>query len=138
VLADLKARGAAAADATPSLVFPKEPISLPTYLADAATTAGFTLKGSTPRNPVTRDGFITSSVAINVDDLGLEQLKKFLEAVEEKDTVAITHLTIARDRSDKAKVDAKLEVSTYAKPDVTESAGSGSASGSGSSAKTGG
>lgn len=132
VLADLKARGESGGSLTPQIVFPTSPISLPTYLADAATTANFTLKGAQPRNKIVRDGYITEGVAINVDNLDLEQLKKFLEAVEEKDTVAITRLTISRDRSDKTKVDAKLEVSTYAKPDDSGS-GSGSGSGAGSS-----
>lgn len=135
VLADLKARGTASASSAAAIQFPKEALSLPTYLSEAATTAGFKLKGTTPRNPVNRDGFVTESVAINVDDLDLEQLKTFLEAVETKDTVAITHLSITRDRSDKSKVDAKLEVSTYAHPD--EAAGSGSGSGGTSSGSSG-
>ena len=31
-----------------------EPLSLDTYLTNAAKKAGFTLKGTTPRNPVTQ------------------------------------------------------------------------------------
>ena len=130
VLANMKARGPAkAADDTLAQI-PKEPLSLDTYLSNAADAAGFTLKGSQPRNPVTRDGFVTESALIKVDDLTIETLKKFLEEVEKSKVVSITHLTIDRDRSDKSKLDATLEVSTYARAPEA-SAGSGSGSGTG-------
>src|ERR1043165_7703810 len=51
---------------------PVEPLGLETYLSNAATTAGFVLKATTPRNPVNRNGFITSSVAASTPHLNLE------------------------------------------------------------------
>lgn len=132
VLADLKARGGADTNVDPVMAaIPKEPLSLDTYLSNAAEKAGFTLKGTTPRNPVTRDGFVTSSVQINVDDLDIEKLKTFLAEVEKEKVVVITHLTINRDRNDKSKLDARLEVSTYAHAPEKTDAGSGSGAGSG-------
>ena len=59
-----------------------EPLSLDTYLTNAAQKAGFTLKGTTPRNAVTRNGFVTNSVSCQVSDLTIDQLKKFLQEVE--------------------------------------------------------
>ncbi len=130
MLATMKARGTSTTADSNLPQIPKEPLSLDTYLSHAAEAADFTLKGTQPRNPVTRDGFVTESAQIKVDDLEVEKLKRFLEEVEKSKVVSITHLTVNRDRSDKTKLDASLEVSTYAKaPD--ESAGSGSGSGAG-------
>lgn len=128
VLADLKARGGAAAQPKDTVLaqIPKEPLSLDTYLSNAAEKAGFTLKGTNPRNPVTRDGYITESVNIAVDDLDIEKLKVFLAEIEKEKIVVVTHLTINRDRSDKSKLDARLDVSTFAHEPVKD-AGSGSA-----------
>ena len=117
VVADLKARGPR--QPTDDLVagMPVEPLALETYLTNAATTAGFQLKGTTPRNPITRNGFVTNSVTLNVTDLTLEQLKRFLQEIETKSRyVAVTHLDITRrEYKGKDKVDASLEVSTYAR-----------------------
>jgi general secretion pathway protein M len=128
VLADLKARGGVAAQPKDDVLaqIPKEPLSLDTYLSNAAEKAGFTLKGTSPRNPVTRDGYITESVNISVDDLDVEKLKVFLAEIEKEKIVVVTHLTINRDRSDKSKLDARLDVSTFAHEPVKD-AGSGSA-----------
>jgi type II secretory pathway component PulM len=135
VLADLKARGPQQPTDDVLAGMPVEPLSLETYLTNAATTAGFVLKGTTPRNPVTRNGFVTASVTLNVSDLTLDQLKKFLQEIETKSKyVAITHLDITRrEYKTKDKLDASLEVSTYAREAVkkTPAAGSGSAAGSG-------
>ena len=98
VLADLKARGGPKQPADDLVAgMPVEPLSLDTYLSNAATAAGFVLKGTTPRNPVTRNGFLTASVSLNVSDLTLDQLKKFLQEVETKSKyVAITRMDITR------------------------------------------
>jgi type II secretory pathway component PulM len=132
VLADLKARGPRQPVDDVVSGMPVEPLSLETYLSNAATTAGFVLKGTTPRNPVTRNGFTTASVSVNLTDLTLDQLKKFLQEVETKSKyVAVTRMEITRrEYKGKDKLDAALEVSTYAKeaakkPDA--GAGSGSA-----------
>src|SRR5678815_5755235 len=92
VLNDLKGRPKQPIDDTVAGM-PVEPLGLETYLSNAATTAGFVLKGTTPRNPVTRNGFTTASVSLSVSDLNLEQLKKFLQEIETKSKyVAVTRL----------------------------------------------
>jgi hypothetical protein len=117
VLADLKARGPKQPVDDVVAGMPVEPLGLETYLSNAATTAGFVLKATTPRNPVTRNGFITSSVALSNLDVNIEQLKKFLQEIETKSKyVAITRMDITRrDFKGKDKLEASLEVSTYAK-----------------------
>lgn len=132
VLADLKARGPRQPVDDVVSGMPVEPLSLETYLSNAATTAGFVLKGTTPRNPITRNGFTTASVSVNLTDLTLDQLKKFLQEVETKSKyVAVTRMEITRrEYKGKDKLDAALEVSTYAKEAVKKpdaGAGSGSA-----------
>ncbi|HEX4417181.1 MAG TPA: hypothetical protein VH165_04740, partial [Kofleriaceae bacterium] len=134
VLADLKARGPV--QVTDDLIngMPVEPLSLDTYLTNAAQAAGFTLKGTTPRSPLPRNGFITSSVSLSVTDVTLDQLEKFLQSVETKSKyVTVTHLDISRkDYKGKDKLDAQLEVSTYAKEPAKKPEGSGSGSDAGS------
>jgi hypothetical protein len=127
VLADLKGRPKQPVDDVVSGM-PVEPLSLETYLSNAATTAGFVLKGTTPRNPVTRNGFVTASVSLAASDLTLEQLKKFLQEIETKSKyVAITRMEITRrEYKSKDKLDATLEVSTYAKEAAKKPEGGGS------------
>ena len=117
VLADLKARGPRQPVDDVLSGMPVEPLSLETYLSNAATTAGFVLKGTTPRNPVTRNGFVTASVSLNASDLTIEQLKKFLQEIETKSKyVAITRMDISRkEYKGKDKLDVAMEVSTYAR-----------------------
>jgi hypothetical protein len=132
VVAELKARGPQQPVDDVLSGMPVEPLSLETYLTNAAQTAGFVLKGTTPRNPTTRNGFVTNSVTLNVSDLTLDQLEKFLQAVETKSKyVAIIRLDITRrDYKGKDKLDASLEVSTYAKEPAKKPEGSGSDAGS--------
>jgi hypothetical protein len=135
-LAELKARGGPRPVGDDLLSgMPVEPLSLETYLSNAATTAGFVLKGTTPRTPVTRNGFVTASVSLNASDLTIEQLKKFLQEIESKSKyVAITRLDIARkEYKGKDKLDVSMEVSTYAKEQAKKpDAGSGAGSEKGS------
>jgi hypothetical protein len=136
VLAELKARGGPRPPGDDAVAgMPVEPLSLETYLSNAATTAGFVLKGTTPRNPVTRNGFVTASVSLNASDLTIEQLKKFLQEIETKSKyVAITRLDIGRkEYKGKDKLDVAMEVSTYAKEQTRKpDAGSGAGSEKGS------
>jgi type II secretory pathway component PulM len=131
VLTDLRARGPIQPVDDVVSTMGVEPISLDTYLRNAANKAGFPIKGTiTPRNPVTRNGFVTNSVQISLDDLELEKLKAFLQEVETATkVVVVTNLDIKRDFKDKKLVDAKLEVSTYSKekPAQTDEKGEGSA-----------
>src|SRR5882724_5026558 len=59
VVADLRARGPQQPADDLLTGMPVEPLSLDTYLSNAAQAAGFTLKGTTPRTPITRNGFQT-------------------------------------------------------------------------------
>ena len=117
VVADLKARGPRQPTDDVLAGMPVEPLALETYLTNAATAAGFQLKGTTPKTPGSRPGFVINSVSLNVTDLTLEQLKRFLQEIEGKSKyVAVTHLDITRkEYKGKDKLDASLEVSTYAK-----------------------
>lgn len=117
VLTDLRARGPIQPTDDVVSTMGVEPLSLDTYLRNAANKAGFPIKGTiTPRNPVTRNGFVTNSVSIQLDDLELEKVKAFLQEVETASkVVAVTNLDIKRDFKDRKLVDAKLEVSTYSK-----------------------
>lgn len=138
VLADLKARGPLEPTDDVVATMGTEPVSLDTYLTNAAQKAGFQLKGTTPRNPVTKNGFVTNSVSCQVSDLSIDQLKKFLQEIETASkVVVVTRLDLRRDFKAKEKLDATLEVSTYSKepPAKGEGAGSGSA---GSAEKKGG
>lgn len=138
VLEDLKARGPAQPADDVVATMGVEPVSLDTYLTNAAQKAGFTLKGTTPRNAVIRNGFVTNSVSCQISDLTIDQFKKFLQEVEtESKVVVVTRIDVRRDFKSKEKLDATLEVSTYSKepPPKGEGAGSGSA---GSAEKKGG
>lgn len=130
-VADLHAKGQTQAPEEDP--FPKNgvEIKLNTYLTDAANKAGFKLKGTTPRPQITRNGFTTNSVSCAVDKLTIEQLKNFLQEIEAKKIVAITHLDIRRDFRDKDKLNATLEVSTYAREQVKADGSAGSGAGSG-------
>jgi hypothetical protein len=142
VLDDLRARGGAHEQADDVVAtMGTEPLSLDTYLDKAAQKAKFTLKGTTPHAPQTRNGFVTTSVSASLDDLTMEQLRDFLTEVEtQSKAVAITHLELRRDFKAKEKIDVNLDVSTYSKeaPPKGEGGGSGSAgSGGESGAKKG-
>ncbi|MGE0867709.1 MAG: hypothetical protein AB7P03_04045 [Kofleriaceae bacterium] len=134
VLDDLKARGTSKTDDEVTKLLREqgpEPISLDTYLSNAAQKAGFTLKGTTPRNPVPRNGFVTTSVSCDARGLTIDQLRKFLEEIETKSKlVMVTNLSLRRDRNAKEKIDAKLEVSTYSQATpAPDASASGSAKG---------
>jgi hypothetical protein len=130
-LAELKSRGPLTSPQDDPLKdIGPEPLSLDTYLDNAAKKAGFTIKTTTPHTPVTRNGFVTTSVSLNVDDLEIDKLKTFLQEVETASkAVAITSLETTRDRRDRTKIDAKLIVSTYSR-EKTEASGDGGGKGS--------
>ena len=137
VLTALRARGPVQVSDDLVAGMPVEPLSLDTYLTNAAQTAGFTLKGTTPRTPVARNGFVTNSVSLQVTDVTIDQLEKFLQSVETKSKyVAVTRLDINRhDYKGKDKLEASLEVSTYSKEPVKKPEGAGSGSDAGSADK---
>jgi hypothetical protein len=124
IVADLKARGPSQPVDDAVATMGTEPLPLDTYLDGAAKKAGFTIKSTTPHNPVIKNGFVTNTVSFNLDDLELDKLKTFLQEVETASkVVVITHLTVNRDFKDKTKVDAKLDVSTYSKEPPVKSEG---------------
>ena len=131
VVEDLRARGGAHPDLDDDVKhIPADPISLDTYLDNAAKKASFTLQGTSPHPAQTRNKVVTNSVSCDVEGLTIEQLKDFLGAIEtDSKFVAVTRLDIRRDFRDKEKLRASLEVSTYSK-EPKSAAGSGS-SGSG-------
>jgi hypothetical protein len=127
VLTDLRARGETGGPKSDDAVamMGTEPLSLPTYLDNAAKKAQFTLKSTTPHPAVTRNGFVTNSVSCSLDDLTIDQLKTFLMEVEMgSKVVAVTHIDLRRDFRSKEKLDVNLEISTYSKepPAKTEGA----------------
>ncbi len=129
VLADLKARGPSTPTDDVVATMGVEPVSLDTYLTNAAQKAGFTLKGTTPRNPVTKNGFVTNSVSLQVSDLPIDQFRKFLQEIETASkVVVVTRLDVRRDFRDKEKLDATLEVSTYSKEPPPKGTGTGNGS----------
>jgi len=135
VLADLRARGQTHEQVDDAVAtMGTEPLSLDTYLNNAAKKAQFELKSViTPHTPLTRNGFVTTSSSLTLDKLTIQQLKDFLQQVESgSKVVAVTRLEMRRNFRDKDKVDATLEVSTYSKEAPPKGAGSGSGSGSGS------
>ncbi|MGE5181304.1 MAG: type II secretion system protein GspM [Acidobacteriota bacterium] len=116
-----------------------DPLSLDTYLTNAAKKAHFELKGSiSPRQPLTRNGFVTNTSTLSLDKITIEELKDFLQAAEsDSKVVAITHLDMRRDFREKDKLDVNVEVSTYSKEPAAKGDGSGAGS-AGSDAKKGG
>jgi type II secretory pathway component PulM len=128
-LADLRARGQTheqVDDVTATMG--TEPLSLDTYLTNAAKKAKFELKSTiTPRQPVSRNGFVTNTSTLTLDNLTIEQLRDFLQDIETTSkVVAITHIDLRRDFREKDKLDVNLEVSTYSKE---KPAGAGSGAG---------
>jgi hypothetical protein len=128
-LADLRARGQTheqVDDVTSTMG--TEPLSLDTYLSNAAKKAKFELKSTiTPRQPVSRNGFVTNTSTLTLDNLTIEQLRDFLQDIETgSKVVAVTHIDMRRDFREKDKLDVNLEVSTYSKE---RPAGAGSAAG---------
>lgn len=136
VLADLRARGQTA-EPTDDVVstMGTEPLSLDTYLTNAAKKAQFELKATiSPHPSATRNGFVTNSSSLSLDKLTIQQLKDFLQAIEQgSKVVAITRLELRKNFREKDKLDVTLDVSTYSKePPAKTEGGSGSGSGSGS------
>jgi hypothetical protein len=132
-LADMRARGGAQETDDTVALMGTEPLSLDTYLDNAAKKAKFQLKQTTPHSPQPpRNGFVTNSVSCNLDNLTIEQLRGFLSELETASkVVAVTKLELKRDFREKDKIDVGIEVSTYSKePPPKSDKSDGSASGS--------
>ena len=127
-LVDLRARGQTHEQADDVVAtMGTEPLSLDTYLSNAAKKAKFELKSTiTPRQPVTHNGFVTNTSTLTLDNMTMEQLRDFLQEIETASkTVAITHIDMRRDFREKDKIDVNLEVSTYSKEKPAGAQGSG-------------
>jgi hypothetical protein len=132
IVEDMRAKGetrAAVDDAVATMG--TEPLSLDTYLTNAAKKAKFELKSTiTPHTPVTKNGFVTTSSSLSLDKLSINEMKDFLTAIEtDSKAVQITHLELRRDFRDKDKLSATIEVSNYSK-EAPSAKGSGDGSGS--------
>ena len=139
ILADLRARGPAQQPADDLVAtMPTEPIGLESYLTRAAEKAKLKIPRFNPRAPVTRNGFITHSMQIDLNDVTLDQARLFFEAVENDSRyVVITTLGASRKLGVKEKLNLKLEITAYAK-EVAKVEATGAGSGSGSAAGSGG
>lgn len=130
-LADLRARGQTHEQVDDVVAtMGTDPLSLDTYLSNAAKKAKFELKSTiTPRQPVSRNGFVTNTSTLTIDNLTIDQLRDFLQDIEAgSKVVAVTHLDMRRDFRDKDKIDVNLEVSTYSKEPPAGSQGSAAGS----------
>jgi len=129
-LADLRARGQTHEQVDDvAATMGTEPLSLDTYLSNAAKKAKYDLKSTiTPRQPVSRNGFVTNTSTLSIENMTIEQLRDFLQEVETASkVVAVTHIDMRRDFRDKDKIDINLEVSTYSKEKPAGAEGSGAA-----------
>lgn len=127
-LADLRARGQTHEQVDDVVAtMGTEPLSLDTYLSNAAKKAKYDLKSTiTPRQPVSRNGFVTNTSTLSIENMTIEQLRDFLQEVETASkVVAVTHIDMRRDFRDKDKIDINLEVSTYSKEKPAAAEGSG-------------
>jgi hypothetical protein len=114
IIADVKAKGPVQVnDDAPKI--PAEPIALETYVSKAAEKFTLKFKGPIDSRPkATRNGFSTTTVSCAFDDITTDQLKAFLQELEQGNkVVVVTHLDVRRDFRDKKKIDATFEVSTY-------------------------
>ncbi len=130
VLADLRSRGPSAPEDTTLANMPVEAAKLESYLEAAAKKVNVTIPRYSPGAVVTKNGFLTHSMRIELNDLTIDQAKQFMEEVEKGNRyVAVTQLSVTRDFKDKEKLDLRLEVSAYAKeaPPAADASGSGSA-----------
>ena len=98
----------------PQVKIPDTAIPLETYVSKAADKGGLKFKGSIDTRKATKNGFVTTTVVVALDDVTTDQLKSFLQDVEQGEkVVAVTHLDVKRDWRDRKKLDATLEISTY-------------------------
>jgi type II secretory pathway component PulM len=129
VVEDMRARGqtrAAGDDVIATMG--TEPLSLDTYLTNAAKKAHFDMKSTiTPHQAVTKNGFVTNTSSVTIDKMSIAEVKDFLQAIEtDSKAVAVTHLEVRRDFRDKDKLSATIEVSNYSKePPAKSDTGSG-------------
>lgn len=117
---------------------PTEPIGLESYLTRAADKVKLKIPRFTPRNPITKNGFITHSMQMDLNDVTLDQARAFLEAVEsDSKYVAVTSMNVSRKFGVKEKLNLKLEITAYAKEPPPKPKGAPPGEDAGSGAGTG-
>ena len=124
VLADLRARGQthAAGRRRRRDDGHRAAVSLDTYLSTRRRRRSSRSRARSRRaTPVTRNGFVTNTstlVARQSDDRAAARLPA--GGRDRVKVVAVTHIDMRRDFSDKDKIDVNLEVSTYSKENAGE------------------
>lgn len=133
VLADYRVRGRVTAAPGPVANIGVDPVKLESYLDKAAEKVGIKVPTYKPRTPQDKqNGFRTHTVSLDVAGLTIDQVKDFLEAIEnDNKLVVVSQLTIKRSFSDRTKLDVKMDVSTYSKPAAAAGTGAGTGTGTG-------
>jgi hypothetical protein len=131
---DLRARGHAASAPSakdPTADIPAEPMDLESYLNGAAEKLGLTIPSFNRQQPVKKNGFVASSIRIDLRGLTITQVAELLGAIEgNSKAVAITSLSLTQNFANKEQLDLKLDVAAYSRePQVDPAAGSGEGSG---------
>ncbi|MEJ7603971.1 MAG: type II secretion system protein GspM [Kofleriaceae bacterium] len=125
IIADVKARGPVQASDDTIDKMGTELLPLESYVQEAAAKSKIVIKSIQSPPEATKNKFVTKSVKFKLEDLELDQLKSFLQEIETKSkVVVVTDLDVARDFKDPKKVDADLEISTYAKAKEVAATGS--------------
>nr|MBP9086515.1 type II secretion system protein M [Kofleriaceae bacterium] len=105
VLASLRSRGPSAPTDTTLADMPIEAAKLESYLEAAAKKVNVVIPRYSPGAVVPKNGFVTHSMRIELNDLTIEQSKAFMEEVEKGSRyVAVTQLAVTRDYKDKDKL----------------------------------
>jgi hypothetical protein len=129
LIAHEKAKGpqALATDDAPKI--PAEPERLEAYITKAQDKFSLKFKGPIDsRSKVTKNGFVTTTVACALDNITTDELKAFLQEIETANKLVVTtHLEVRRNFRDKKKIDAQFEISTYSLEKPKPNAGSGDA-----------
>src|SRR4051794_34305560 len=103
------------------------PVQLGGYLEAASKEAGFTIPESTDRPPTVVNKFFTERASdVQIRDITIDQLTKFLKAVETgRNLVVVTKLMVRTRDDHHQKLDVELTVSTYerTKPAATPKKG---------------
>jgi type II secretory pathway component PulM len=133
VLQEYRVHGRQTAAVGPVAQIGPDPVKLESYLDKAAEKVGIKVPSYKPRTPqVKQTGFTQHTVELNVNTLTIDQVKDFLEAIEnDNKTVVVTSLQLKRNFSDREKLDLKMEVSTFSKPAAAPAAGAGTGTGTG-------
>ena len=104
-----------------------EPVALNTYLDNVGKETGVSIRTQTEKPTVTKGKFHEHSVEINMTDLTLDQLARFLKAIETQSPIVVTKsLNVTRSTLVKEKIDrVKIIVATYSRGTGNKKAATG-------------